>query len=257
MSQRGIANQKQLLAQTSSQQQQRLKRQQQQRKQQLRKKALEYGSKNIFSRSVNRFRVGKQKTQQIESQYNRIKQQQQLRKRQQQQKGRKVQAQESRKYMKAILQMAEQSGEPIKFTLKFKKFMNDLGQALRTLITNGGKSRAGSPIIFSVGTPEGYEFPAMIDGKLRLRPYSQKQMALAVSPDDKSSRALIEFTIRPMNTKQQMQFRNKRQQKAQGSMSKSIDENLRKAEVAASTVADATSRGFKKTKQFFGKLKLF
>jgi hypothetical protein len=222
MSQRGIASQQQILAsRTPRQQQQRL-------------------ASQVPSQSQQQRRA-------------RQKRQQQLRKRQQQQKGRKVQAQESRKYMKAILQMADEQGEPIKFTLKFKKFLGDLVAALGTLLA--GDSHAKSRIVFTVGGPDG--MPAILEGRKVTRPYTDKQLPLAVSSDDSSDRRLIEFTIRPMNAKEMAQFTQKRQQKARGSMSKFIDSRISQAATSASTMADATSKGFKKTKQFFGKLKLF
>lgn len=127
-------------------------------------------------------------------------------KKRQQQQGRKVQAQGSRKYVRQVVNMADEQGEPIKFTLKFKKFLGDLIAAGATLVT--GNSRAKSRIIFTVGGPDG--MPAILEGRLVTRPYTDKQLPLAVSSDDSSDRRLIEFTIRPMNAKEMAQFTQKR-----------------------------------------------
>ena len=120
------------------------------------------------------------------------------------------QSRSSRQYMRQIVARADEHGQPIKFTLKFKKFMGDLMAASYTGVTTLGKdSNAKSRIIFTVGGDE----PAILEGHLVNRPYTQKQRSLAVSADDTDRRRMIEFTIRPMNQQERVAFIAKRQQK--------------------------------------------
>lgn len=210
--------------------------QQQQQQKRKRQQALRYGKSGWLRKALTN------KNPQLQSRYKQIKQQQ-----------RRANAQPSRQYMRKVLQKAEELGEPIEFTLKFKKFLGDLTAASLSGLGAGigvtDTSRAMSRIIFSVGAVDENNLPAILEGRLTRRPYTQLQKPLAVSDDDDSNRLLIKFTIRPMNAKEVQQFTKKRQQKAKGSMSKFLNQPVKSTKQKIAQTGRSVEAGVGKAAQ--------